>query len=456
MNHMQNRLVFIPAGVLFGVIIAIGVNSMAENSELDTSARVFPYNGYLEFNGTALNDSVDLQFTVTDNDACVFAEEHDNVSAFSGRFNVNIGSIAGEVPNCVFDSEEVYIQVGVREADSEGEYVALVGQQRIHPVPFAYWAAEGSDFRVDGDLGVGTAAGAAVLHVDGDDSNRPVFRAQQFTVDSEEGTGLVNIVAGASKVSGGYAYHDTRGSSRVRMGDGELIFYVGADNDDGQDTGDTVSFSEILTMDDGGLSNSGGNVTIGDNLDVNGNHTVTGNLTLTGNISDSNGDVTINDNLDITGNIQDTNSEVIINDDLTVTGDTEIQDNAEVGGSLSVGGFTVTEALVTNQGAAIGGNATVGGNMVISGNLDMGIYVRHCNPNSDQFFCACNSGDMVIGGGVNSNNSSDKTVRKSHPAIESGVWGWRVLCVDASQGSGRTCEDAWVICANVTNDGAIE
>ncbi|MEO1267231.1 MAG: hypothetical protein AAFX99_03970, partial [Myxococcota bacterium] len=39
-------------------------------------------------------------------------------------------------------------------ANDDQDYVVLTGSQRIHPVPFSYWSAEGSDFRIDGSASV--------------------------------------------------------------------------------------------------------------------------------------------------------------------------------------------------------------------------------------------------------------------------------------------------------------
>ena len=252
---MQHRLIFVPAGIIFGTILAFGVNLMAEDSELDTGPRVFPYNGVLEFNGEAVNDNVDLQFTLTDEGDCVFEEAHDNVAVFAGRFTTNIGAIVGGVPTCVFDADEIYIQVAVREADEEGQYTALLGQQR-----FAYWAAEGSDFKVDGDANI---------------------------------LGNANV-GGALSIGGSISDPD----SAVVVDDGIII------------TGDATIR--------GSIKDNTGDVTIDDSLDV------TGSIDAQDSIFSSTGDVTINDNLDIRGSIQDTNGSVIIDDSLTVTGNLSV------------------------------------------------------------------------------------------------------------------------------------
>ncbi|MEO1269819.1 MAG: hypothetical protein AAFX99_17160, partial [Myxococcota bacterium] len=167
---LNTLLVFV--GVLVGMILAVGFSSMAEDSELDSGPRAIPYNGILEYNGQSLNGQADLRFTLSDDPSgenvnCLFTEEHDNVTAYTGRFSVNIGQVTGDLPGCVFDSDAIYIEVGVREATANededptnDDYVALSGSQRIHPVPFSYWAAEGSDFKVDGNASI---SGSAII-----------------------------------------------------------------------------------------------------------------------------------------------------------------------------------------------------------------------------------------------------------------------------------------------------
>ncbi|MEO1272546.1 MAG: hypothetical protein AAFX99_30995, partial [Myxococcota bacterium] len=88
----------LPAGILFGLVLALALSSSAEDTELDSGPRAVPYNGILEYNGQPLNGQADLHFTLTDvpggqGASCIFTEEHDNIVAYSGRFSVNIGSI---------------------------------------------------------------------------------------------------------------------------------------------------------------------------------------------------------------------------------------------------------------------------------------------------------------------------------------------------------------------------
>mgnify|MGYP001944187593 CR=1 FL=1 len=318
----KHRLFFVPAGVLFGCILALGINSMAEDTELDSGPRAFPYNGILEFNGEPLNGEADLSFTLTDEGECNFAEEHDNVPVFNGRFSVNIGSVAGDVDGCVFDATAVYIEVGVREADSEGDYVALVGQQRIHPVPFAYWAAEGSDFKIDGDANVGgdvNVGGALSLTDDISDINGDVVINDGLTVNNAiQPRAGSNAIDWANNVFGGSG--DDAWIKYYQDGDGEdTALQIGIGNDG-------VDNIEFYQNDAVRLNIANNNVAVSNALTVGSGLTVSGNADIRGNIFDNNGDVTISDNLDITGDIQDSNSDdLTINDGLIVTGDTTLE-----------------------------------------------------------------------------------------------------------------------------------
>jgi len=131
----------------------------AENTELDTGTRVLPYNGYLNRDGGSFSGQVDLQFTLTgefigDAPECALTEGHDDVEVFGGQFSVNLGQLSGGLAPCFFDANRVALTMAVREATSDGDFLPLAGQQRINPAPFAYWAAEGSDMKIDGDLSV--------------------------------------------------------------------------------------------------------------------------------------------------------------------------------------------------------------------------------------------------------------------------------------------------------------
>ncbi len=328
-----SRTVYLIPGVSIGIIIAMALTTMANGPELDTDPRVFPYKGYLEFNGEAFAGNVDLQFTVTDDGDCNFTEEHDSVAVYGGRFSVSIGSVVGDVDPCVFDSARVFIQVGVRNADQEEAYTMLSGRQRIYPVPFAYWAAEGSDFEIDGNANI----------------------AGNITVNGQANVGSNLNVTGNTAVSG-----NTTVSGQTTV-DGKLT------------VDDEISFT-------GRLNNPGGNILMDDNVDVGGGLNVGSNTSSTLNVNGSatvtgtvqgadlratddlfvDDDATITGNVSISGTLSDPNSPLTIFDDMDVQGNTglNVTNHATIGSDGS-GNLTVN------------GNANISGEIIVNGNLDL-------------------------------------------------------------------------------------
>ena len=349
-----HQMVLLPSGVLIGLSLAIGFTSMAENTELDSGPRAIPYNGILEFNGQALNGQADLQFTLTDVPGgeganCLFEEEHDNITAYAGRFSVNIGSVTGDLPDCVFDSDAMYIEVAVRDAtanededDTNDDYVTLTGSQRIHPVPFSYWAAEGSDFKVDGDLKVTGAiqdpvdsvveidsavdvSGALVNSSVNDlDEDQPLFINDDLAISGElsdsDGTLFINddaAIANSLNAQGRVFNSTNTNDGNVYIGDDLRVEKSAHIGYDGEGTltvdGNTNLKSSLFN---GGSSN-GGRLYIADELDVEGNTTIG---------SDGSGDLTVNGTITASGNIQSSGDTVTINDKLNINGQLILQD----------------------------------------------------------------------------------------------------------------------------------
>ncbi len=180
------------SGVVIGVVLGVGLTSLALDTELDTGPRAFPYNGVLSLSGSVFEGEADLRFSVaTDNAGCSFVEEHAGVAVTRGRFAVNIGSIAGDVPACVFDVAEVFLSVEVREAGSGGEYTALAGRHRVRPVAFSYWAAESSDMVVDNGASFGgdlTIVGSI---------NADAVAVEDLTVDASASVSFARVNIGA-------------------------------------------------------------------------------------------------------------------------------------------------------------------------------------------------------------------------------------------------------------------
>lgn len=269
---------------LGAVSLLYGVQTvMAEGNELDAGARVFPYNGVLELDGVAYSGLADFKFDLTGGNGCNMSEQHEDIQVFGGRFAVNIGQVNGQVPACIFDSEQVFINVSVREAADTEPHRILSGRQRIHPVPFAYWAAEGNAFRIDGGMTVG---GRATFNSDVD-----VTAGNTLSVREVDSLSTVN--------SGGAA----------------------------------VNFGGDITLRNGDISDTNGDVVIDDGLIVNQGLSVTNTIVgLTGFATGSSSGLNLTNSAGIRladGNISDTNGPVVVNDGLSVA------NTLSVGGNIS-------------------------------------------------------------------------------------------------------------------------
>ncbi len=191
------------AGAFFGLVAAFTMTTSANGDGLDSGPRAFPYRGTLNLDGSPYTGQIDLSLELSDapnllNPDCRHTETHDGVSVFAGAFRVNVGTTGAALDGCVFDQEEIYLKVKVRSA-GEGEFVTLGQPQRIRPVPFAYWAAEGSDVAIGGNTTYqgplnagGIVAGTAVIRDDSVTNNLDVTgdsfigQINQFGTDSND------------------------------------------------------------------------------------------------------------------------------------------------------------------------------------------------------------------------------------------------------------------------------
>lgn len=273
-------------------------------SDITSGDLIVPYDGYLALDNTPMNGTLNLRFELYDDPSAgtqLWTEDQAGVTFYNGRFSVGLGSVT-PVTATVLDAEKVYLAISID--DGTGTYFALSGRQAIEPVPYAAWSASAANFKVEGDL---TVEGNAMLNgdaivnnrliVDEDDglSNWAAIQAGQFTVDSQDGQGLVNLVAGAKPSrsnSGEHAYIGDRGASRIYLDDGEMSFWNGAA---GGTADAIVNWVKTLTIAPSGNIRVHHTLYITDNLNVDG--TIAGNNTIGGDLT-VNGDIT---NLTVSG-----------------------------------------------------------------------------------------------------------------------------------------------------------
>ena len=136
------------AAVLLVLLSVIAV-VFARGSGPDTDLRVIPYQGVLEQDGVPVSSVIPMTF-VLDGTVGGLAQQYtwgpQDVEVFSGEFRVLIGEGEG-VPDWVYDAPDVTVSITV-------DGVTLANAQRILPVPYAHWTAEGTDILVEGDLDV--------------------------------------------------------------------------------------------------------------------------------------------------------------------------------------------------------------------------------------------------------------------------------------------------------------
>ncbi|MEO1268435.1 MAG: hypothetical protein AAFX99_10065 [Myxococcota bacterium] len=315
-----HALSFLTAGLIVGLIVAAAFSSaLAENSELDSDPRVIPYNGVLELDGAAYNGEADFRFAIVTEEGndCSFVEEQGDVVVYSGRFNVNLGSTTGAgVDGCIFNSQEVYITIGVRDSASDGEYTELSGRQRIRPVPFSYWSAEGSDFKVDNTLNVGGLAnlnGGANITGRTDITNGALYINTNIDVGDTTDGSLIIGSAEQLRIDGNemQAFDSSGNTSFLAL----------------QALGDEVRLGGALAVRGNIYNDDGDVVTVQDQLVVTNGMELTGNITSSGDRIVISEDVAVSGNLDVRGNIFDGNSTTLtLNDDVNVNGQLNLAD----------------------------------------------------------------------------------------------------------------------------------
>lgn len=334
----NNRSILVGmAGINIGFLLALGLSVMAENTELDSGPRAIPYNGILEFNGQTFTGQADIQFTLTDDNGCELVEDHDNVPIYAGRFAVNLGSVAGDIDPCVFDANAIYLQMAVRGGDSSDPHVALAGRQRITPVPFSYWAAEGSNFRIDGNLQADTATVQGHLN------------AQSATVTN-------NLTAGSLRTDGTL----TPSAGNVNRG-------ITWGNDPFGGTGDTawIQYIQDGAGEDAALQIGVANDANDDLEFVQQGATQmrieNGNVTVTNNLSASSANVTAA-----------LSSGSLSTGAITATGAT-IQGSAHINGALGTGNIVVNGGVGQTASIGIVGRNTSQANLNASARLSLGL-----------------------------------------------------------------------------------
>ena len=152
------------------------VGSVPEDPAAVVGTR-FTYQGTLRLNGDRANGTFDLRFKLFDQLTGGVqlgpGQLRPDKVVTDGLFDTELDF--GQTP---IDGDDLFLQIEVRDGASTGAYTVLSPRQRINATPYAVraltggdgavspWAVNGADINyTGGNVGIGTAAPAAPLHV---------------------------------------------------------------------------------------------------------------------------------------------------------------------------------------------------------------------------------------------------------------------------------------------------
>ena len=260
---MTRQLVATFLGSIIGGATVMGVflatnSTLARGTGPDTEyaadGRVFPYRGYLELDGAAVDEAATFGVTLS-NGVESYTETHTDVLVYAGEFQLLIGGGASPsapaLPAWVYNTDNVTIALDVNGTP-------MSNPQEIHPVPYAHWAAEGQDFFVEG-----------VLEVDSIQSSGPA-------ISTSAGTRHDWYIPGAPNgtPTEPYLALDHIG---LEIGGNDLVLGVNSNRDPGVRTGQRAlvhDTDDVLTVNFGGDFEGG--VSVESDLSVSGRLRATG------------------------------------------------------------------------------------------------------------------------------------------------------------------------------------
>jgi len=287
-----------------GLLVALAATPVVAQADgdpaTDTLTRVIPYEGTIEVDGTAFTGTLDLRFTLYDDEGTALwsetwapgGEAGVGVPVYAGTFSVLLGQ---HVPltETVVDAADLFVGLDI-STDDFVTFTPLAGRQRVGFAPFAVWASAGADFSVNGELAV--AGGAAV---DGDIDLGGDLRLETGCVRMDDanvafcgedrmypGSGVeMRVLENPADGEPLLRVLSAVGAERLRVehrGDVEInnhLLVLGPDDDvDGNITANGgISAGGALDVD--GTSDLAGDVTMRNDLTVQGDLTVTGDLT---------------------------------------------------------------------------------------------------------------------------------------------------------------------------------
>lgn len=220
---MQRSARFVLAwlgGSLTTALLLLTTGALASGDpSTDDVPRYVPYRGVLSHDGVPFTGGASLMLRLYDGAAAVDAvwSERQTVNCYAGEFTALLGSGTGDgvaaLSTVLAAAKDLYLGVSVVTPGGE---VPLTERKRLVPLPYAAWAAEGTDFLVGDQLvlassktvDAGAADGVVVVR---DDS------AETLAMDGDE-------LASTAKLTVGPTSGATRVEGGLTLGSGALAF----------------------------------------------------------------------------------------------------------------------------------------------------------------------------------------------------------------------------------------
>ncbi len=187
--------------VLSAVLMVVCLPVWAGPPNIET----FTYQGRLDDVGAPVTGEYDFEFTLWDAYSLGSLVEgplsRGNVDVVNGLFTVGLDFDAS-----VFDGQDLFLEIGVREGASTGAYTTLVPRQTMSSSPYSIFAASSGGFTLPQDLTVDTNLHALQITNTGSGSGS----AGRFEIDNAASSGkaLVASTNGTGHALQGYTSGD--------------------------------------------------------------------------------------------------------------------------------------------------------------------------------------------------------------------------------------------------------
>lgn len=208
--------------------IAASVALVAGSTTALAQGTAITYQGQLKVSGAPVNSATDMQFslwtTASGGTQVGTTITSLNVSVTNGLFTTPIDFGV----NPYTSSQNLFLQIAVRNPAGGGAYVPMGSRQLLTPSPFSL-ATRGINVDGAGNVGIGVSAPSGTLDVFGSGTGPGTGPARAIRARSNSAFGVV-IQADATNLAGGKAWDFFSTGGGASEGQGRLIFRNNTDS----------------------------------------------------------------------------------------------------------------------------------------------------------------------------------------------------------------------------------